>query len=369
MRYFNFITAVILALHYAAGNIPPSEDYNLWLIPFVIPFALATNVLLLLISLVLKKKSSIYYIIALVIGSNYLISTIGLKHVFKKEKDLQGSFSVINYNVQSPDGPSSADAFHNPDSVTWAFQNWILNNEADIQCYQEFSNYFGNDNFDFIKKLNDKGYFTYFSFDSARLWRGVVGGVLIASKFPIMKEGLVISSKNGTNRITYADLKRGNDTLRIINVHLESMGLKQYHPGYTSGFESRKENTRIIFQKLKEGVFERSSQIKILSTFIKNSPHAVICTGDFNDLPYSYSYQFMKKEMRNTFEEVGKGFGFTYNGKTLRTLRIDNQFYSEPLDAIGFKTLHHIDFSDHFPIQGWYKLLPEVQTTQEVRVP
>ena len=352
MRYFNFITAVILVLHYAAGNIPPSEDYNLWLMPFVIPFVLASNVLLLLISLALKKKSSVYYIIALFIGSNYLISTMGLKYVFKKEKEPQGSFSVINYNVQSSEGPSSAEAFNNPDSTTWAFQNWILNNENDIQCYQEFSNYFGDDNFDLIKKLKDKGYFTYFSFDSARLWRGVVAGVLIASKFPIIKEGVVISSKNGTNRITYADLQRGNDTLRIINVHLESMGLKQYHPAYASGFESRKENTKIIFQKLKEGVFERSNQIKILSTFIKDSPYAVICLGDFNDLPYSYSYQFMKKRMRNTFEEVGKGFGFTYNGKTLRTLRIDNQFYSSRLEAIDFKTLNHIDFSDHFPIQG-----------------
>jgi len=170
----------------------------------------------------------------------------------------------------------------------------------------------------------------------------------------MINSGDIVASENGFNRITYADLKVNGDTVRIVNVHLESMGLKRFHPLRTSGYESRKENTRIIIDKLKEGVFERSRQIKILTAFIEASPYPIICAGDFNDMPYSYSYQFMKRHMKNTFEEVGTGLGFTYNGHTLRVLRIDNQFYSSGVRAEQFETLTQIKFTDHFPLQGLY---------------
>jgi hypothetical protein len=62
----------------------------------------------------------------------------------------------------------------------------------------------------------------------------------------------------------------------------------------------------------------------------------------------------MKRSMKNTFVEAGAGFGFTYNGNTLRVLRVDNQFYSPGIHAERFETFHQIKFTDHFPIQGWY---------------
>ncbi len=362
MRYFNFIAAVILTLLYSAGKIPPQEKFNLWFFTFIIPFALASNFILLFISLALRKKSSIYYLVTILIGSNYLVSTIGLKYLFKKEKATPGSFSVISYNAQTLSAQSPAAAL---DSSYMAFTNWILNNKNDIKCFQEFRNDFGNNNFDIVRKFKEQGYYTYFSYDSIHAYRSTVVGVLIASKFPIIRSGDIISSDNGFNRMTYADLIIQHDTLRIINVHLESMGLKQYHPAYTSGLESKKENAKIIFRKLKEGVFERSYQVKLLSDFVKRSPYPVICAGDFNDLPYSYSYQFMRKRMKNTFEEIGKGFGFTYNGKTLRALRIDNQFYSSRIEPVDFKTLNHINFSDHFPVQGSYLLTSKNSKTQD----
>jgi endonuclease/exonuclease/phosphatase (EEP) superfamily protein YafD len=109
-----------------------------------------------------------------------------------------------------------------------------------------------------------------------------------------------------------------------------------------------------VLRKLKVGVFERSKQVRELADFIKRSPYRVICAGDFNDMPYSYNYQYMKKRLRNSFEESGKGFGFTYNGNTLKMLRIDNQFYSTGVRSLDFQTLDSIKFSDHFPVRGEY---------------
>ena len=93
-----------------------------------------------------------------------------------------------------------------------------------------------------------------------------------------------------------------------------------------------------------------------MTSFIETSPYPVICAGDFNDMPYSYSYQFMKRTLKNAFEEVGTGLGFTYNGNTLRVLRIDNQFYSPGVSAEQFETLTQIKFTDHFPVRGLYSL-------------
>ena len=64
----------------------------------------------------------------------------------------------------------------------------------------------------------------------------------------------------------------------------------------------------------------------------------------------------MKRKLKNTFEEAGSGFGFTYNGNVLRVLRIDNQFYSTGVEAIRFETFNQTKFTDHFPIQGFYEL-------------
>ena len=357
MKYFNFIVAIILTILYAIGKIPPYEKYNLWLITFIIPFALAANIIFLIISLLLRKKSSLYYIITLIIGSNYLLSTVGIKNIFNDGRVTKETFSVLSYNSNALGGyPSSPYSLKNVNKETLDFKKWILDQEAEIQCYQEFLNYNGGNDFDFVQMFNDKGYQTYFSYDSTKGFRNVFIGTLIASKFPILRTEVVIASENGFNRVSYADLKIALDTLRIINVHLESMGLKPYNPIKSSGYESRKESTKIIFDKLREGVFERSRQIKILSDFIATSPYPVICVGDFNDMPYSYSYQFMKRRMKNSFEEVGTGLGFTYNGNVLRVLRIDNQFYSAGVEAVRFETQNHIKFTDHFPIQGLYKL-------------
>jgi len=356
VRYFNFIVAILLSLLYATGRIPPSEKYNLWITSFVIPVALVANHILLLISLLLRKKSTFYYVVALLIGSTYLFSTIGLKHLFKGEKSPVKTFSVINYNIGG--FHMRPNAYKNTDSARIALKNWLLHPEADIQCYQEFANFPRSPEFNVIEQLNQSGSHYYFSQEEetprAYYYRA---GTLILSRFPIISSGDLLASKNGFNRIAYADLKIEEDTVRIINVHLESMGLGNYRPPNTNNFEYVKSTTRSILSKLKVGVFERSKQIKQLVAFIEASPYPVICVGDFNDLPYSYSYQFMKKRMKNTFEESGKGFGFTYNGGTLKVLRIDNQFYASPIHSVGFETLDHIKYSDHFPIRGEYQII------------
>ena len=95
----------------------------------------------------------------------------------------------------------------------------------------------------------------------------------------------------------------------------------------------------------------RTIQISILKKHMANSPFPVILAGDFNDLPYSYTYFSLKEDLENAFEKKGRGFGFTYN-KVLFFLRIDNIFYENPMEVLQFKTLREVDYSDHYPISA-----------------
>jgi len=352
VKYFNFIVSIILSIIYVSGHIPPSQGFNLWITSFVIPVALVVNHVLLIVFLLLRKKSAFFYLVALLVGIPYLTGTIGIKHLLKFRKDETEKISLLSYNM----GFYLMAPYRgkNRDSARLALKNWILNSDADIKCIQEFANIPNSKEFNVIDQLKNRGLYYALSTDDPnhpRHWRV---GTIIISKYPILKHGDILASKNQFNRIAYADVKIHSDTIRIVNVHLESMGIRINNTADLVDPDVAKSEAYTILRKLKVGTFERSKQIRELSEFIEQSPYRVICVGDFNDLPYSYNYRQMKKRMKNAFEESGKGFGFSYNGGTLKMLRIDNQFYSSGIRSLDFETLRGVNFSDHFPLQGEY---------------
>ena len=353
VKYFNLVVAILLSIVYLSGLIPPSKGFNLWITSFVIPVALVINHVLLIVSLLLRKKYTFFYFASLLIGIPYLTGTIGIKHLLPKKNINGQTLSVLNYNI----GSYSMRPYYykNRDSARMVLKNWILESESDIKCLQEFANVPWSKEFNLLDQLDKTGQYYYFSVDAPVEQNDrFKKGTLIISKYPIIKSGDVLSSTNGFNRIAYADIKVDEDTIRIVNVHLESMGLNYSNPRSTTDLNTVKSQLHTILSKLKVGVFERSKQIRQLSDFIEQSPHPVVCAGDFNDLPYSYNYRQMKKHMKNSFEESGKGFGFTYNGGTLKMLRIDNQFYTSGFRAEEFETLDNVKFSDHFPLRVQY---------------
>lgn len=355
MKYFNVIAALLLSLLYLTGYIPPTERYNLWVTIFIIPFAMITNTLLPVIAIVMRKRSGWFYVVPMVIGAPYLLSTVGVKKYFHSYDPERNAFTLLNYNVSNfvVKGDTNAET----DTRKAALHDMMLNPETDIQCYQEFVNYPWSREGDMIRRLTELNRQFYFSMepetdhmDYSRV------GTLIVSKFPIIASGDILSGEFGFNRVSFVDIVIKSDTVRVINVHLHSMGLGRYDPRTRSHIRDVGRATRTIMSKLKEGVFERSKQAQELARFVENSPYPVVCAGDFNDMPYAYTYRYLRKYMKNAFEESGSGLGFTYNGGTLRVLRIDNQFYRGPIRSTDLQTRYDIPYTDHFPVQGTYEL-------------
>ena len=78
------------------------------------------------------------------------------------------------------------------------------------------------------------------------------------------------------------------------------------------------------------------------------SKYPIILCGDFNDVPNSYAYNTIGKNMQNAFVEAGYGIGSTFSG-ILPILRIDQIFYSNQFDVKQFTRIPK-KLSDHFPI-------------------
>ena len=120
----------------------------------------------------------------------------------------------------------------------------------------------------------------------------------------------------------------------------------------TAGYDSK---VKDILRKLRHGGVTRAIQINSLIDHASQCPYPYIICGDFNDTPYSYNYFSMRRYFKNAFEQAGYGFGFTMN-TLLFFLRIDHQFYNDPVKPVLFKVDRSMRISDHFPTRGYYQI-------------
>ena len=233
--------------------------------------------------------------------------------------------------------------------------NWISNNDADIMILQEYYNLDTSSIWSTTKAIQLKFPFNFLQVSLYNRLNSEFGQI-IYSKHPIIKKGLIPYDNKTFNQAIFADIVKGKDTLRVYNVHLESMKIEERKIFDNQNSENEiKEKVKDTSHKLIRGFKIRTKQIERIVDHIKSSPYPVILGADMNDTPYSYSYNEFSKLLNNSFEEKGNGFDFTFNGK-LFFLRIDNLFVSDDFSTNSFTVHREIPYSDHFPISATYTL-------------
>src|SRR5882762_344054 len=100
-------------------------------------------------------------------------------------------------------------------------------------------------------------------------------GLFIFSRYPIVRSGTMEFAFNSYNRMMWADLAIGKDTLRVINVHLMSYELRSY-------------SVRMNLRKIRAALRARSWHTKLIHQFVQHAPYPVVLCGDFNETPVSY---------------------------------------------------------------------------------
>jgi endonuclease/exonuclease/phosphatase family metal-dependent hydrolase len=187
-------------------------------------------------------------------------------------------------------------------------------------------------------------------------------GIIIFSRHPIINKQTISFLPRDYNSIfQYADIVKGQDTIRVFNVHLQSLkfsndNLKYIDDPSIKDAAAVKESKSII-SKLKKGFVKRGVQAERIRDEINKSPYPVIVCGDFNDLPNSYAYSIIGKDLNNVFEQKGSGLGRTYSGIS-PTLRIDNIFTGKKMEVLQYNRIAK-KLSDHFPV------IADVQMTNQ----
>jgi endonuclease/exonuclease/phosphatase family metal-dependent hydrolase len=339
-----------LAVFYLVG-LSPEQYWIFGFIGYTIPLLLLIHVFFLIYFILRKSWKLILPVIVFIIGWPHLRSTIQFhsKHEFESNSSLK----VINYNVRVfnvYDHLKGSD----PDSLLQML-DWLANQEATVLSLQEYYNDNSSDVYNINQRLKRKGYnYSYVNANKENRI-GAQFGLAIFSKLPIINKGVIAYGNEPSNQSIYVDVRLNDDTVRIFNVHLHSMKLR-----VNEFVREEREIRKLVklkenIKRIKEGFVEHSKETDILQTEIRNSNHPVILTGDFNDVPYSYTYLTFRDFLQNSFEEAGNGFGFTYN-EAPYFIRIDNQFSSTNFEVISHKVHDEVPYSDHYPVSVNYRL-------------
>jgi endonuclease/exonuclease/phosphatase family metal-dependent hydrolase len=262
--------------------------------------------------------------------------------------DSDGKLKVLSYNVRVFNNYS--DLKNENFNSSKKMIGWSVENNADIKCFQEYYNDNRSEIFNIKNQLAKGGWkhhhrkivFT----DKAK----AEFGISIYSKYPIVNVGEIDNEEGSFLNSIFADVKIGEDTIRIYNTHLESMSIDEENVVNTDRLVQSYIDTGY---RLRNGFVSRAKQVKGLVRSIEQCRYKMILCGDLNEVPYSYAYFSLRNHLLNAFENAGNGFGFTYNGK-LFFLRIDNQFYSPDITIHNFFTHRNANYSDHFPLTATY---------------
>lgn len=183
--------------------------------------------------------------------------------------------------------------------------------------------------------------------------------VALFSNFPILRWEKVKAADRYNYTFLWADLKVNTDTIRIVNVHLQSMYFVQRDYEFIENIHQKnldemKVNGGSILRKMRSAYLQRAAQTKNVEALVASSPYPVLLAGDFNDVPNSFTYQVLTQHLEDAFAAKGAGVGRTFT-HLAPTLRIDHVLHSASLVPLRSYVANPA-LSDHLPVVADFKL-------------
>lgn len=348
-----FVLALILS--YASGFMNPEHFWQFAFFGLFYPLFLLINLGFVLFWLWRKKWYFLLSGIIILLGWPNIGKYLQVNLFSKRKTDFE-SIRVLSYNVRL----FNYYEWEKNEGVRDEIMEFLKGQNISIACFQEFftqSDEEGDSEESIDKALASLPYkhifYTYKPNEFSNY------GIATYSKYPILKKGS-IRFKNSFNACIYTDLKLEDDTVRVFNVHLQSIKFKKNDYDAMDRLRNRFNAHRIdevkeISGRLKTAYMIRAQQVDELRWHIDQSPYPVIICGDFNDTPVSYTYHQVRGNLEDAFIGSGRGIGNTYRGK-LPSFRIDFIFHSPRFKSVNYQT-HRIELSDHYPVScGLYRI-------------
>jgi endonuclease/exonuclease/phosphatase family metal-dependent hydrolase len=347
----NMLGALAMMLAYLAPFVNPAKMVLPALFGLAYPYLLILQLLFFCFWLIRLKKEILIPVIVILLGWNHLNNLIPLNlkpSEIPVNAPRERFLKAISYNVR---GFNIYRWNKEPEAGKWIFE-FLRSEEPDLVCLQEYytSTKIGQTQTDVSKQLQYLPYYSvYYSAD-----RNNINGFGIAtfSKYPILKKSR-IPFNSSLNAAMYTDILFRSDTIRVFNIHLQSIQFHEDDYAFLDTARLKYNNEqmneiRAIGSRLKTAFSMRAEQSQVIANYIKESPYPVVVMGDFNDTPQSYAYRKIKRGLHDAFRTSGRGFGNTYAGE-LPSFRIDYIMYGPPLISSEFKRIK-TEYSDHYPI-------------------
>jgi len=356
----NFLGKVLLAINVLVALLMVLCAFSSYISPYTFPVlscaGLAFPVFLLLnflffaFWLFFNRRYALLPLVVMFVCIGQIRAFLPVNISMKQVPD--DAIKILSYNVMFYDShqPHTEES---PNEIV----RYIQNSNADIVCLQEAS--FNNSNSK--KFLSEKVFrkalstYPYFSFHKEK-----GSGWVCLSRFPILSTRSIPYESVGNGTVAY-ELKVGNDTLLLVNNHLESNKLSiddraAYRDMIIAPKEDKvKTTSKLLIGKVADAVSIRASQADSVAKFIQDSKHKyVVVCGDFNDSSLSYAHRVIGKGLNDAFIDTGNGLGVSYNRYGFY-FRIDHIMASENLDLFNCTVDNSIKTSDHYPIWCYIK--------------
>ena len=330
--FLNSLFAVALLFTYLLPYIPPSTFALLSVLSLTVPLLIIINAIFLVYWVLRIKKQMLLPLVVLLLGFNHVTSIYEFSATAEEEV-LNGGISILSYNIRQFNQFKWSEDKDIPEKVT----NFIAEEDPDILGMQEY----------YVGELEVALGFPYKYIKQKK--NSVEFGLAIFSKFPIINSGSLDFDTRSNNNAIYSDVVVKNDTIRIVNVHLQSYTIK---PNMD---KIEKEESKRVFLGMGQTFVQQQEQIEKVLGLIRESPYRTVILGDFNNTAYSYIYREIRSHgFNDAYKEEGNGFGRTFDFKFF-PLRIDYIFPEETIETLSFQT-YKVPFSDHFPVKATLKL-------------
>ncbi len=319
------------------------------------PYLVAASLLFFIIWLLAKPVLSIIPLVTMILGGPTILVLFawhpGTMFSQKKKPNL---LRIASWNVKEFNGNEKIIAAHKfrAEEIAYSIQKW----NPDIICMQEYNTKERPNDAANHSQYFEKQYpYSFFSKDYQNSDPAYFSGCIIYSRYPIIKAERIPYTNQES--LIYTDILKGDDTIRIYTTHLASYRFKEidFEQSDLPNNELEVKANRGVARKMKRAFVERAVQAGIVRAHLNNSPYPTIITGDFNDVPSSYTYKTIKGDLQDAFLVKGFGIGATFLGLS-PTLRIDYILANAKWDIKGWESIDE-NLSDHHMILSDLQLI------------